>query len=89
MGGNDGARRFMTRDSQFGEFAIVWNETGERASVLRILLPGPGLRESIARRYTDAQAGSHPAVFRLAGDIEAAMSGEPVSFSLDRVALNL
>ena len=56
--GVDVGHRFLTRASRFGEFAIVWRETGKHPAVLRILLPGSGLRASIAKRYPAARAGS-------------------------------
>lgn len=81
--------RFLTRPSGLGEFAVVWRETGQRTAVLRILLPGPRLREAVAERYPDARIAQRPAVVRLAEDIGAVMSGEAVELSLDRVAIDL
>jgi methylated-DNA-[protein]-cysteine S-methyltransferase len=75
--------------SAFGTFGILWRETGDRATIERVVLPGPmaTVEERIDRDSGDALRGAHPAISDLGERMQAFLEGEPVAFALASVAL--
>ena len=82
------AFRSLTHSSPFGDFAIVWLDTGQCPEVRRIFLPAAGLCSAIRETFPSVSVGNQPVVSALARDIDAFLRGRSVEFSLDQVSLS-
>jgi len=75
--------------TSFGTMGIVWWTAGDGPRVAQTFLPRSGVRmERIVRAaFPVARADTCPAIARLARRLQRFLSGEPIVFDLERVAL--
>lgn len=80
---------YITGSSAFGAFSIVWRATDGGPRVWRVFLPRDGASGEEWMRATLASARRQPspAIAAIGERIEAFLSGEPVAFGLEQVAL--
>jgi methylated-DNA-[protein]-cysteine S-methyltransferase len=75
---------FLTAQSSFGEFAIIWYLTEGIPRVLRLTLPGliQELAPTIRKKFPQAQEGDQQDMVDLAGDIIRYLDGDHLQFDL-------
>jgi methylated-DNA-[protein]-cysteine S-methyltransferase len=82
---------FLTRESSFGPFAVIWSTSAGRPKIDRVVLSKPGLpaKQAVKASYPEAILAICPEVDEIAGLIEAFLKGDDVHFSLETVRLDL
>jgi methylated-DNA-[protein]-cysteine S-methyltransferase len=74
----------------FGPVALVWDRLDGVPLIVRVLLSGPGSRATARLRteYPDAAPASGREIEAVAAAVRRFLTGEDVTFSLDRAAMN-
>jgi methylated-DNA-[protein]-cysteine S-methyltransferase len=78
-------------ESSFGPVAVIWSIHRQQPSILRILLPRPGLtsRQMVESGFPGSIYASCLELDNLAGQITEFLSGVDIPFSLDLIRLDL
>ncbi|RPH51275.1 MAG: methylated-DNA--[protein]-cysteine S-methyltransferase [Desulfobacteraceae bacterium] len=81
---------FIVRLSPFGLFALFWAGYGGQPKVCRVLLSKPGLpaEELVRKQYPGTELSGCDEIGKVADEIEAFLSGENISFSLDETRID-
>lgn len=84
-----GSPGFALVPTPFGTMGIVWWPSAHGPRVAQTFLPRPGRSTDRAVRaaFPGARAATCPAITRLGRQLQLFLSGEPIAFALDRVAL--
>lgn len=74
--------------SAFGTLGLLWREAGGQATLLRVLLSTPqaDAADRLSATFPAGWRGSHPAMARLAEQLQAFLQGEDIRFSLEGLA---
>lgn len=80
---------FITRDSAFGAFSIVWQATSGRPRVWQVFLPRGGRsgEDWLQATLDGARPQFDPAIAAIGERIDAFLGGEPVTFELGDIDL--
>lgn len=74
---------YLTITSRFGPLALVWEDRGGRARLLRVVLPN----EQVAVLFPEARALSCAEMDRLGEQVRCFLAGEEVQFDLEALTL--
>ena len=77
--------------SAFGDFGIVWREADKVPRVYRIFVSKPQAQaeDLVHETFSTAAPASHPTITRLGKRIQQFFDGEPISFDLETIALEV
>jgi len=81
--------QYVLVSSRFGAFGLVWKEVTGNAQVQRVLLPREemAIENVLQAAFPGIRPGSCPAVEVLAEQMRRFLAGEPVTLSLELLAL--
>ncbi len=92
MRNDDSGKYFLyIHTPTFGSVAVLWSMFHSEPGIFRILLSGQGVNAEayVSEFFHDCRSGSCRMIDSVAGDIEAFLSGEDISFSLSLVRMDL